>query len=132
MNQTVEFTLQVARDTAFAGLAAGIIALVFTSEGLALSVVCGSFWMATNFLALGLLLILVLTGKQVPRLFIFPVACAKLPASYFLLWWLIRADYLEPLGVAIGICLMPPVLVVRGLALFRQYDTRQSISEEGR
>ena len=132
MKQPLEFALIVAGDTALAGIAAGLITLVFSSEGLALSVLCGAVWMATNFLALGWLLILALSRKQGPRLFIFPVACAKLPASYFLLWCLIRADYIEPLGVAIGICLLPPVLVVRGLYLFRQYGTRPTTTEEGR
>ena len=132
MQQPLQFAHRVTRDVVIVAAAGGLVGLVFSGLPLAFSIICGALWMAANFLVLAWLLQLAYSGKQVPRLFIFPVVCAKLPASYFLLWWLIRADYLEPLGTAIGICILPPVLVFRGLSLFRTYDTRQGTTEEGR
>ena len=132
MLRPLAFAVDSARDIGLLGLGGALVALAAADEALAFSLLCGALWAAANLLALSWLLYLVVQGKRSRRLFIFPIACAKLPASYFLLWWLIRVDYTEPLGVAIGICLMPPVLLARGLYLFRQSDTHPDANKEGR
>lgn len=120
------------RDTALAALALGVILALYPGEGLGFSVAAGGVWAALNFFLLALLVVSISGQNRPSRLFIFMLACAKIPASYYLLYWLYRAEYLEPVGLTAGITLLPVVLLFRGLILARDAGTTKKVSEEGR
>lgn len=83
-----------------------------------LSFLCGCLWVALNFSLLSWLIEAALSdahGRS--QLFIFLLACAKIPASYFVLYWLYSVEYLEPVGLSIGLAALPVALVFRALAM---------------
>jgi hypothetical protein len=94
------------------GASAGLLA------GLAFGLACA--WWALNFSALALLLLATTATERPNRWFIFALACAKLPLSYLLLFWLFTGGVFEPVYLAAGIASLPAVLVVRGLASARE------------
>ena len=84
------------------------------SAGIAYAVACA--WLALNFSALALLLLAITARKKASRWFIFALACAKLPASYLLLFWLYTGGVFAPVYLTAGVASLPAVLVWRGLA----------------
>ena len=61
---------------------------------------------------------------RAPRWFVFALACAKIPASYLILFWLFGLDYLDPMGLATGLAMLPAVLLFRGLAVWRESESK--------
>jgi hypothetical protein len=106
----------VARDLLLFGLAGGtVLELVWRLEGA--SFACGCLWVGSNFLLLSWLLEVIAASRRHSRLFIFLLACAKILASYFVLYWLYQVDYLRPVGLTAGLTALPVVLVWRALAM---------------
>jgi len=91
------------------------------------SFTAGGLWMALNFLLLSWLLEAVIQGKRTSKLFIFAMACAKIPASYFVLYRLYTVGYLDAIGLTAGLVLLPAVLVFRGLSR----GSQERAKEEG-
>ena len=117
----------IIRDLIIIGLLGGIIAAVWGGEISGWSFLAACLWLALNFSLLAWLLSGFFSGQRPSCLFIFIVVCAKIPASYFLLYWLYRADYLDALGLTAGILVLPVVLVFRGLT----GRPRDLVTEEG-
>lgn len=111
-------------DCLWLGLAGGVILGAWLAlaqspaaglgAGLAYAVACA--WLALNFSALALLLLAITAPKRPSRWFIFALACAKLPISYLLLFWLFTGSSLAPVYLVAGIASLPVVLVCRGIA----------------
>lgn len=125
------FARLVVRDALIAGAIAGVAMTAYPGEGQAFSLAAGCLWAALNFYLLSLLIVSLAAPDRANRLFIFMLACAKIPASYYLLYWLYRAEYLEPVGLTAGISLLPVVLLFRGLLQARTAGTAKNASEEG-
>jgi hypothetical protein len=126
-----------ARDCLLLGLAGGLGLGVGVSgaqgasvgllAGLAFFVACA--WLALNFSALALLLLAITATERPSRWFIFALACAKLPLSYLLLFWLFTGGAFAPGYLVAGIACLPAVLVFRGVAGAR--ERRDKPGEEG-
>ena len=112
---TADFIATAARDMVVWGVAGGLLTWPFFGEGQAFSVTCGLLWMALNFSLLGWLLESLLGRRESSRVFNFSLACAKIPASYFILYWLYSSEYFEPVGLSAGLAALPAVLLVRAL-----------------
>lgn len=111
----MDYVAAVIRDMALLACVGGAIGWAACSSRSGLSFTCGCLWVALNFLLLACL-VEVLTGpRRASRLFIFTLACAKIPASYCVLYWLFAVDYLEPVGLSIGLAGLPVALVFRAL-----------------
>ena len=132
MEQSRTFGIQVIRDLIVIGLAGGLLAVPVFGLRQGLSFCLGCFWVALNFFLLAWLLSLILSPRRVSRLFILLIACAKIPASYVLLWWFYQIDYLEPVGVTVGLAVLPVVLLYRGLAIARAAATPENMRKEGK
>lgn len=132
MEKPKEFVRHVVLDMSVLALISGVVGWLAVDWQSGISVAIGCIWVATNFLLLSWLIGMVVALKQAPKLFIFLVACAKLPASYFLLWWLYQITHFEPLGITIGICLLPPVLLARGLISIKGEGKHRTNFEEGK
>ncbi len=109
------FTAAVVRDFAVLGAGGGLLGAILFGLGPGCSFLAGCLWLALNFTALSWLLGAVLSGQRHTRWFLLALACAKIPASYLILFWLFRAEYLEPLGLSAGLLALPVVLLFRGL-----------------
>jgi hypothetical protein len=105
----------IIRDLVLVGFAGGVIAALIGGEIAGWSFMAACLWLALNFSLLAWLLGGFFGGQRPSCLFIIILVCAKIPASYFLLYWLYRADYLDVLGLTAGILVLPVVLVFRGL-----------------
>jgi len=125
------FIRLVVRDSLVAGALIAVAMTLFPGEGQAFSFFAGCAWAVLNFTLLALLLVSLSSRKKANRLFTFVLACAKIPASYYLLYWLYRAEYLEPVSLTAGITLLPVVLLFRGLLYARDAGTAKKASEEG-
>lgn len=121
---------RVVLDLLLLGLAGGLIAGIWRGETVGWSLLAGCLWMALNFTLLAWLLGGFMGSGRPSCLFIFVMACAKIPAAYLLLYWLYRADYLDALGLTAGLLVFPLVLVYRGLAQGRQGEDRR-VKEKG-
>lgn len=115
MNRGPHVPDQIVRDLVLIGLIGGLAGGLWRGETFGWSVLAACLWLALNFSLLAWLLGGVFSGRRPPCLFIIILACAKIPASYFLLYWLYRADYLDAWGLTAGILVLPVVLLVRGL-----------------
>jgi len=109
------FVWLVMRDQALLALGGGIIVGIFAGETAGFSLAAAGIWLALNFAALSWLISAVITPQRVSRLFIFGLACAKIPASYLILYWLCRAEYFAPTWLAVGFASLPVVLLYRGI-----------------
>ena len=107
--------LLIMRDLVFLGLGGGIIVGILAEEPAGFSLAAACLWLALNFAALSWLICALVTPQRVSRLFIFGLACAKIPASYLILYWLCRAEYLAPVWLAVGFASLPVVLLYRGI-----------------
>lgn len=113
-----DFTELVVRDLALLAITGGALGWVLFGSRHALSFSCGCLWAALNFGLLSWLIdAAVGEARRHSQLFIFLLACAKIPASYFVLYWLYSVDYLEPVGLSIGLAALPLALVFRALAM---------------
>lgn len=110
----------IVRDLAGGGLIGGIAAGSAFGESSGWSFLLGCLWLALNFTLLAWLLSLAGPEKRPAGSFIFWLVCAKIPASYLLLYWLYTADYLNVAGLTAGLLLLPVVLVWRGIAQSRE------------
>jgi hypothetical protein len=110
---------RIVLDFAVLAFSGGILSLPFFGQGIAFSFCAGCLWLGLNFAALAWLLSAVAGPLKASRWFIFAVACAKIPLSYLILFWLYRLDYLEPVGLTAGLAMLPAVLIFRGLAEWR-------------
>ena len=129
MGDPLGFSRRVTMDLALLALAGAIPVLVVFGSTQSAGFVCSTLWTAINFLALSWLVISLMSGKSAPRLFIFALACAKIPASYYLLFWLFRVDYLGPAGLVAGLTTLPVVLLFRGLTAAREQVRQENTSE---
>lgn len=107
---------RVVLDFAVLGFGGGILILPFFGNAIAFSFCAGCLWLGLNFAALAWLLGALSGPRKASRWFIFAVACAKIPLSYLILFWLFRLDFLEPVGLVAGLATLPAVLIFRGLA----------------
>lgn len=115
MNRWQTLSDLVVRDLVIIGLAGGLAGGLWRTETFGWSVLAACLWLALNFSLLAWLLGGYGAENRPPCLFVIIVACAKIPASYFLLYWLYRADYLDAWGLTAGMLVLPVVLLVRGL-----------------
>ena len=104
----------------------GAIVMGFArSEPAGAGFLCACLWLALNTLLLSRLLETITVGKQPGTALL--LACAKLPLSYLILYWLFQVDYLDSLGLTVGILTLPVVLGLRGSTHWR----RHHVNEEG-
>jgi hypothetical protein len=118
---------RVVTDFVIVAAAGGVVGAVLLGEGFGFSVAAACLWLALNFSALAWLLAAATSPKRASRLFLFTLACAKIPASYFILYWLYRMEYLEPVGLTIGLSSLPVVILFRGL----RWRPEKKAGEEG-
>lgn len=130
MSDGLAFPRLVVRDALLAAAALAFAMLLWPGEGPALALATGACWACLNFYLLALLIVSVSGPREGRRLFIFALACAKIPASYYLLYWLYQVDYLEPVGLTAGISLVPVVLLFRGLLYAKTAGTTNKFSED--
>ena len=121
----------IVRAILLLGLVMGLVlGLVFGSE-LGFSLFAGALWGALNFALLSWLLSLLRPANDAasrpPRWFIFVLVCAKIPASYFILFWIFTRDYLSPAGLAAGLTTLPVVLFVYGLHSARRNNEEGTV-----
>jgi hypothetical protein len=124
-----EQAVAMARANVLIGLIAAVtLGFVFGSE-FGFSLFCACLWGALNIMLLAWLLSAVKPAQspaeRPPRWFIFILVCAKIPASYFILFWIFTRDYLSPAGLAAGLTTLPVVLFIYGLR------SAKSNNEEG-
>jgi len=119
-----DFTDLVVRDLLAVGFTGGVVAGIFFTETAAVSFLLGCLWLALNFSLLAWILKMFGGDQRPSGSFIFWLACAKIPASYFLLYWLYAVDYLDTAGLTAGLLVLPVVLVFRGLARSREEQIR--------
>ena len=116
------FATLVVRDFAVVAAGGGVVLSPFLGLGFGFSFAVACLWLALNFSALAWGIGALTSGQRVSRLFIFAVVCAKIPVSYLILFWMYRADYLEPVGLTVGLSTLPVVLFVRGLWATRSVE----------
>ena len=105
------------RDLAVIGTVGGLILAFSWGESRGVSFLAGCLWMVVNFVILSWMLRLA-TGKRKPNIkFVLLFICVKIPALYFLLYWLFRSVYLDGVSLAVGLMTLPPVLLFRGIAI---------------
>ena len=103
------------RDFIIIGITGGVLSGGIWGESFGISVLCGCLWLALNFSALAWLLSAISGPRPVSKLFLFILACAKIPASYLLLYGLYAVEYLDKTGLTVGVATLPVVLLFRGL-----------------
>jgi hypothetical protein len=123
---------QVPYDFAALATGGGALSALIWGSGIGFSFAAASLWLALNFCLLAWLLGAIATRGRTSRLFIAAVACAKIPLSYLILYWLFRLDYMEPVGLSAGLASLPAVLLFRGLLLRGAGGPARSRSEEKR
>jgi hypothetical protein len=121
-------TLRTVRDLALLGLAGALIGGIWLGEASGTSFLLACLWAASNLALLSLFISTMIAQKTPARLLVFILVCAKIPASYLILYWLLSADFTDMTGLVAGLVAFPAVLIVRGL-LDRPTDP---IVEEGR
>ena len=117
----------IVRDLLLVGLMGGFAATWWRGAAGGWSFLLACLWLALNFTLLAWLFESFTGQRRASLLFIFVVACAKIPASYFLLFRLYTADYLDAVGLTAGLLVLPVVLLYRGIPR----RTREQVSEEG-
>ena len=109
-----------------AGVAGGLVFGIARSEAAGVGFLSACLWLALNTVLLARLLEAVTVGKRPGLAWL--LACAKIPLSYLILYWLFQVDYLDAWGLTAGILTLPVVLGWRGSTLWRSHQ----VSEEGR
>ncbi len=118
-NAQTHLAERIVLDFAVLAFGGGILTAPFFGAGIAFSFCAACLWLGLNFAALAWLLSAIAGPLKASRWFIFAVACAKIPLSYLILFWLYRLDYMDPVGLTAGLAMLPAVLVFRGLAGWR-------------
>jgi len=108
-------TLQIVRDLAILGLGGGLVAGIYFGEAAACSFLLACLWAAANIALLALFVSTIFAQKSPTRLLVFILVCAKIPASYLILYWLLSAEFTDQRGLVAGLVAFPIVLIVRGL-----------------
>jgi len=127
MNTGLDFSSRVAIDLVVVSAVGGIITWPWLGAGIGWSFAAGCLWTALNLLLLSWLLEAIVQRAKVSKLFILVMACAKIPASYFVLFRLYTVGYLDVTGLTAGIVILPVTLIFRGL----RHGPREQIAEEG-
>ncbi len=127
MNSGLDFSARVAIDLAVLGVVGGVVAWPWLGAEIGWSFAAGCLWIALNFLLLSWLLEAVVQRTKISKLFILIMACAKIPASYFVLFRLYTVGYLDAMGLTAGLLFLPAVLIFRGL----KRAPREQMNEEG-
>ncbi len=125
---STKLTMRVVRDLALLGLIGGISLSFAWSEAAGSSFLLACLWAASNLALLSLFISSLIAQKSPGKLLVFILVCAKIPASYLILYWLLAADFTDVNGLVAGLVAFPVVLIVRGL-LDRPTD---QLVEEGR
>jgi hypothetical protein len=118
---------RVARDFVALGCVGAIVAMFLGNEVQGVSFLAALIWLALNTVLLARLLEVVMLGGRNGAGVGLLLGCAKIPASYAILYWLYQVPYLDRWGLTVGVLCLPVVLVARGIA-WRQHQ----VSEEGR
>jgi hypothetical protein len=116
----------VAVDFAIVGVVGAIAFGVLKSEAMGAGFLCACLWLALNTVLLSRLLETITIGQRPGLALLF--ACAKIPLSYLILYWLFQAPYLDAGGLTVGILTLPAVLAFRGSIVRR----KTHVIEEGR
>jgi hypothetical protein len=53
------------------------------------------------------------------------LACAKIPLSYAILFWLYQVRFLDKQGLTAGVLSLPVILLVRGIAVRRRQEREE-------
>ena len=125
---STRLTLRCVRDLALLGLVCGSGLALAGNESLGASFLLACLWAAFNLALLSLLISSMTAQKNGSTLLVLILVCAKIPASYLILLWLLSADFTDLRGLVAGLVAFPVVLIVRGL-LDRPTDP---VVEEGR
>lgn len=124
---STEITMRIVRDLALLGLAGGLVTGVYLGEATGSSFLLACLWAASNMALLTLFVSMLVSQKRQSKLLVFILVCAKIPASYLILLWLLSADFTDMTGLVAGLVAFPVVLIARGL-LDRPAD---QVVEEG-
>lgn len=116
---------RIVSDFAVTGLIGGALCCIPFGLGFGFAFAAGNLWLGLNFALLAWLLGAATGPGRAPRWFIFALACAKIPVSYLILFWLFGLDYLNPMGLASGLAMLPAVLLFRGLADWRVNESKR-------
>ena len=125
---STELTMRSLRDLALMGLVGGTAVGIWLGEAAGSSFLLACLWAAANFALLSLFISSLIAQKSPGKLLVFILVCAKIPASYLILIWLLSADFTDVKGLVAGLVAFPVILIVRGL-LDRPTDP---VVEEGR
>lgn len=109
------FSRDLIRDFLLAGLLGLVICLPFFGEEVAFSFAAGCCWLGLNTALLSWLMAAIMRREGRDKLFIFILACAKIPAAYLILFWLFTRDFFAPAGLAAGLATLPVVILLQGL-----------------
>lgn len=90
------------------------------------SYLCACLWLALNTILLSRMLEAVTLGGPRGAGLALLLACAKIPFSYAILFWLYQAEFLDDWGLTAGVLSLPVVLLARGIAM-----RQRQVSEEG-
>jgi hypothetical protein len=118
---------QLTIDLVVLGLAGAVPAAIWWNESAAAGFLCACLWLALNTVLLARLLEAVTLGGERGAGIGLLLACAKIPVSYAILFWLYQVDFLDKWGLTAGVLSLPVVLLARGIAVRQRH-----ISEEGR
>lgn len=118
---------RIVSDFAALALIGGALLCIPFGMGFGFSFCAANLWLGLNFAALAWLLGAATGPQHAPRWFVFALACAKIPVSYLILFWLFGLDYLAPMGLATGLAMLPAVLVFRGLSGWRETESKRGL-----
>jgi hypothetical protein len=113
-------------DFVVAGVAGGAVFALWRGSAGGAGFLCACLWLALNTVLLARLLEAITVGQRAAAAFW--LACAKIPLSYLVLYWLFQARFLDTWGLTAGILSLPVVLGFRGIAARQHHQ----VSEEGR
>lgn len=123
------FSRLLIRDYILLGLAGGLVLGLWRGEGWGAGFAAACFWLGLNTAILTWLLGALLAPGKPQRLFVFLIACAKIPAAYLLLFWLFSRDFLEPIGLAAGVATLPVVILAQGLLSLYSSNSRKGFGK---
>ena len=123
---------RIVLDFAALAFTGGALCCIFFGLGFGFAFCAANLWLGLNFALLAWLLGAATGPQPAPRWFVFALACAKIPVSYLILFWLFGLDYLDPMGLATGLAMLPAVLVFRGLANWRETESKRGAPGDAR
>lgn len=129
MDNLPRFARLLIRDFVLLGLAGGLILALWRDVSWGVSFAAACLWLGLNTAILSWLLGAMMAPGRPKRLFVFMVACAKIPAAYLLLYWLFSRDFLEPIGLAAGVATLPVVILAQGLLSLYSSRSREGLGK---